>query len=714
MGDLGPVERPDGTGEVYPVTEYSCIEALLDSQPYVQQVDADPATPGYDAAVVGLLRDLGKGSCMGVPVVLEGRVWGELFATRYPGDRPYGREDLDFAGAVAGQIAAGAAQVRHLEQVARLAYTDELTGLANRRAIEDRLDAAIARHRATGSSVSLIIADVNGLKRINDDRGHEAGDRALVHVSGLLSASAGLVPGSLAGRLSGDEFCIVLEDVAADHAVWVAEDLCRRAKAGLDEGVACGVASTGDPVGVIDSRKRLFRLADAAQSRAKRSRSRGTRGGRPRPARGRDRAVRRSRAGLGGRSTIRPVAGHQRLRADARGRAGHVGPQRALSVRRNAWSSSPTRWPASSTRPPGGCPTPSRGPGPLVSVGFSAIRVTAGHPSTGRGPDSAAEQVYDLDQYPATAFALDGGSIVMLADDLRCDPAELAILSASGYAANLMAGARDSAGGGWLVEVFTDEISAPVVDLGVDVACPGGCGAGPAMTEDVDRLGSLARLARSLVAARSEAEVARVSAAEARFAFGADAASVGRLEPERGLVRTLVNAGDLAEWEDAEPVDETYRLADFPLLAAMVEDVQPWVLSTADPAGSPEGHALLTALGRHSGLAVPGAARRRRLGRAVRQPGAATPPRSTSMTSTSAWRSPAWCRPVSVRSSTTSGCGGWRTPTPSPGSATDASSRSGSTKRSPPTARRPPGVPRHGRRQRPQGGQRPQPVPRRR
>ncbi|HYN75888.1 MAG TPA: diguanylate cyclase [Candidatus Limnocylindria bacterium] len=125
------------------------------------------------------------------------------------------------------------------------------------------------------------------------------------------------------------------------------------------------------------------------------------------------------------------------------------------------------------------------------------------------------------------------------------------------------------------------------------------------MTGDVDRLGSLARLARSLVAARSEAEVARVSAAEARFAFGADAASVGRLEPERGLVRTLVNAGDLAAWETEEPVDETYRLADFPLLAVMVEDVQPWVLSTADPAGSPEGHALLTALGRHSGLAVP-------------------------------------------------------------------------------------------------------------
>ena len=83
------------------------------------------------------------------------------------------------------------------------------------------------------------------------------------------------MPGSLAGRLSGDEFCVVIEGAAADHAVWVAEDLCRRAAAGLDEGVACGVASTGDPVGLIDTPARLFRLADAAQTRAKRSRSRG-------------------------------------------------------------------------------------------------------------------------------------------------------------------------------------------------------------------------------------------------------------------------------------------------------------------------------------------------------------------------------------------------------------------------------------------------------
>ena len=182
------------------------------------------------------------------------------------------------------------------------------------------------------------------------------------------------------------------------------------------------------------------------------------------------------------------------------------------------------------------------------------------------------------------------------------------------------------------------------------------------MTEAVDRLGSLARLARSLVAARSESEVARTAAAEARFAFGAAAASVSRLEPERGVVRTLINAGELAEWEVAEPVDETYRLADFPLLAVMVEDIQPWLFSSTDPLGSPEGKALLDSLGRHSGLAVPVLLEGSVWGGSS-SAGAATPSRSARTTSTSAWPSPAWSQPGSVRSSTTSASAGWPTPT---------------------------------------------------
>ena len=66
----------------------------------------------------------------------------------------------------------------------------------------------------------------------------------------------------------------MLDGPEPELAARVAEDLCRRTAASLDEGVACGVASTGDPVGPVDTPARLFRLADAAQMRAKRSRSR--------------------------------------------------------------------------------------------------------------------------------------------------------------------------------------------------------------------------------------------------------------------------------------------------------------------------------------------------------------------------------------------------------------------------------------------------------
>lgn len=464
VGDLSELEPADAVGETYSLADFTCIQGLLEHRPYAQRVDSDPVTPGYDPEVVALLREMGKGSCMGVPIVLDGNVWGELFATRYPGDRPYDTEDLDFALAVSGQIAAGAAQVRHLEQVARLAYTDQLTSLANRRAIDDRLEAALARHHATGSSVSLVIADINGLKRINDGRGHEAGDRALVHFAGLLSASASLVPGSLAGRLAGDEFCIVIEQAPADQAVWMAEDLCRRARAGLPEGVACGVASTDDPVGVIDGPARLFRLADAAQTRAKRSRSRApvvAGRGVPSDATVRLADVRRpagdDRRRIRSRGQVRPV----RLLDDVVTTLDHssaTGAQQRLEVVADAVCRlvDGASWWVSYV-PPGSTL--------LASVGFSAIRVSPAQPANGGDPDEDSETVYDLAAFPVTARVLEGGSELVSADDATTEPAELALLTAAGWTANVMAGARDFEGGGWLVEVFTDEISAPVTKL---------------------------------------------------------------------------------------------------------------------------------------------------------------------------------------------------------------------------------------------------------
>ncbi|CAM5610266.1 Diguanylate cyclase OS=Streptomyces tendae OX=1932 GN=GUR47_16125 PE=4 SV=1 [Streptomyces tendae] len=111
---------------------------------------------------------------------------------------------------------------------------------------------------------------------MNDTHGHAVGDRLLERFGSVLSLCGAMVPGALAARLGGDEFCLLAVGPSADAVVKAAEELCRRAaELALGDGVACGVASTADPVGPVRSARRLFRLADAAQYRAKAERSAG-------------------------------------------------------------------------------------------------------------------------------------------------------------------------------------------------------------------------------------------------------------------------------------------------------------------------------------------------------------------------------------------------------------------------------------------------------
>lgn len=114
------------------------------------------------------------------------------------------------------------------------------------------------------------MCDLNGLKRVNDSLGHAVGDRLLERFGSVLSLCGAMLPGTLAARLGGDEFCLVAVGPDADDVVRAGEELCLRAsELELGEGVACGIASTGDPIGEVLSARRLFRLADAAQYRAK-------------------------------------------------------------------------------------------------------------------------------------------------------------------------------------------------------------------------------------------------------------------------------------------------------------------------------------------------------------------------------------------------------------------------------------------------------------
>jgi diguanylate cyclase (GGDEF)-like protein len=223
--------------------------------------------PNVDEVSARRLRRLCKESEVGVPILVEGEAWGEVYATTAPGQPRFRSEDVRFLETVAGQLAVAIGRAELFSRVSRLAYEDPLTGLANRRALEERLQRAVTRAEERNVPLAVLLCDVDDLKRINDHDGHDAGDRALQRVGEALVAAAAALPGNLVGRLSGDEFCVVMEGAHLEDA----RMLAGATLANLDGGgilISCGAAALG---GGVSTLAELMRAADAALYRAKRN-----------------------------------------------------------------------------------------------------------------------------------------------------------------------------------------------------------------------------------------------------------------------------------------------------------------------------------------------------------------------------------------------------------------------------------------------------------
>ncbi|MCH8684208.1 sensor domain-containing diguanylate cyclase [Pedomonas mirosovicensis] len=119
----------------------------------------------------------------------------------------WGREDSVLLGQVAAHVAMAIAQANHLRALERLARTDGLTGLLNRRAFEE-----VMAHRLGGLGEGggvLMLIDLDHFKQLNDTGGHAAGDTALCEVAQLLRKLSG--PQDVVARFGGDEFVLWLE-----------------------------------------------------------------------------------------------------------------------------------------------------------------------------------------------------------------------------------------------------------------------------------------------------------------------------------------------------------------------------------------------------------------------------------------------------------------------------------------------------------------------
>src|SRR5690606_487223 len=107
----------------------------------------------------------------------------------------------------------------------KLANTDPLTGLANRRCTLDWLDRLVRASQEVGEPLSALIFDIDHFKRVNDTLGHQAGDEVLRRVAEI--ARAQLRTEDLVGRIGGEEFVCILPGVSTTEARALAERLCK-------------------------------------------------------------------------------------------------------------------------------------------------------------------------------------------------------------------------------------------------------------------------------------------------------------------------------------------------------------------------------------------------------------------------------------------------------------------------------------------------------
>ena len=202
---------------------------------------------------------MGKSGCIGSLVV----------ASRKP--NVYGQRQTMLLEQLASQIALPVENSRLYVKAEEKARIDDVTGLLNRRALDEMITNEIARHSRYGDVLSLIILDLDSFKAFNDSYGHLAGDKLLRQIGSILKRA--IRSADQAFRYGGDEFAILLPQTTAEAANDVAERVRQRVVAEVEAGPIPITASLGLATWPINGTRpnEIISAADAALYHAKRS-----------------------------------------------------------------------------------------------------------------------------------------------------------------------------------------------------------------------------------------------------------------------------------------------------------------------------------------------------------------------------------------------------------------------------------------------------------
>lgn len=208
----------------------------------------------------------------GVEVVLAQQPGGGVtIEVRGPDAPAWSPADVSFLEAVCGVLGRATESRRSMETLRRQAFHDALTGLPNRAALDEGLEAAVRE----GVSLTALVCDLDGLKQVNDRFGHRAGDEVIITSAARIRQACRDT--DLVARTGGDEFVVACCGISRHEARALAARIDRAVAAPLyfehwrlDVGVSIGIAMSGEhppsaPMNAAD----LLDAADLAMYRSK-------------------------------------------------------------------------------------------------------------------------------------------------------------------------------------------------------------------------------------------------------------------------------------------------------------------------------------------------------------------------------------------------------------------------------------------------------------